>query len=126
MRHEVLFWNFFNLRITVFIFSQILHLIVKIHRWLLLGIIFTMVSMIIALIGPYQKTYTNVVDTLLFLNLALLCFSADSSLLYSMITKILLLAPIVLIVSLILLRNLHRQLNNCYDRFLVGCVLLAT
>ena len=117
---------FFNLRIAVYLFLLVLHLIVKIHRWLLVGIIFTMISVLIALIGPYQKTYMNVLDTLLFLNLALISFLADSNLLYSVIARLLLVVPIVFIVFLILLRNLHRQLNNCCDSFELNICRLCT
>ena len=36
----------FNLRIAVFISKEVYHLIVNINRWIIMGIIFTMISLI--------------------------------------------------------------------------------
>ena len=68
---------FFNLRIAVFMCQEIFYLIVKLHRWILMGISFTMISLIAALINPYQKTYLNVFGTFLFFNMAILCFLSN-------------------------------------------------
>ena len=108
---------FFNLRIAVFICIGVFHLIVNINGWIIVGIIFTMISLILTLTTPYQKTYMNIFDALLVFNLAILCFLFGSNISFTIITRLLLAAPIVFIVALILLRNLHQQLNSCWDQF---------
>ena len=108
---------FFNLRILVFTCLQVLYLIERIPRMLLLGIISAVISLTIALISPYQRTYMNVFDSLLFFNLGLLYLLVDSNLFHSVIARLLLIAPIICIVVLVLLRNLHWQLNYWRDKF---------
>ena len=110
---------FFNLRIAVFMCQEILYFIVKLHRWMLMGITFTMISLVVALTNPYQKIYLNIFDTLLYFNLAILCFLTSSNISFPIIilfVRLLYAAPIVFIVALVLLRNLDCQLNYHCDQ----------
>ena len=89
-----------------------------------MGISFTTISLISALTTPYQKTYMNIFDALLFFNMALLCFLFGSDTSVPIIARLLLAAPIVFIVALVLLRNMHRHIIHCWDCFKVYTFLL--
>ena len=95
---------------------HLFYLVLKIRMQMLLGISFTMISLIVALTNPYQKTYMNVFDTFLFFNLAILCFLSNSNASFSIFVRLLSAAPIVVIVALVLLRNLDCQLNYRCDQ----------
>ena len=108
--------TFFNVRIAILV-CYLFYIVLKIKVWMLAGISFTIISLIVALTTPYQKTYMNVFDTFLFLNLAILCFLSSSNITFPIFYKLLVAAPIVFIVALVLLRNLNQQLNYCWDQF---------
>ena len=84
-----------------------------------MGISFATISLISALTTPYQKTYMNIFDALLFFNIALLCFLFGSDTSVLIIARLLLAAPIVFIVALVLLRNMHQHIIHCWDCFKV-------
>ena len=71
-----------------------------------LGITFSISSLIVALIRPYKKTYMTILDSLLLINIALLCFSRFRNL----VTVLLLLtAPICGLTLLFLLRKFNKN-----------------
>ena len=59
----------------------------------------------------------NVFDALLFFNLALLSFLFGSDTSVPTIARLLLAAPIVFIVALVILKNMHRHIIHCWNCF---------
>ena len=68
---------YFLLRIVVFT-SSWSQKIASLDLWFTRGVIFFITALIISSFKPYRKAYMNHMDTLLLLNLALLCYVMSS------------------------------------------------
>ena len=96
---------YFILRVSFHILSIIFHDTLKRGVYTSLGITFSISSLIVALIRPYKKTYMTILDSLLLINIALLCFSRFQKL----VTVLLLTAPICGLTLLFLLRKFNQN-----------------
>ena len=82
--------------------------ILKETEWTSLGVTYSLSALIVALIRPYRKTYMNICDSLLLINIAMMCFSQFKS----TITTFLLYTPVVgLVVLLVILRVNVKKLS---------------
>ena len=104
---------YFHLRLTFHSVSIIFHIILKRKGWDSLGITFFILALITAIARPYRKSYMNILDALLFSNLALLCLSSSSSYLRM---YLLLVTPIVGIMFLIFLKIVHHK--TCFKKLI--------
>ena len=98
---------YFYLRLLVHIHSIVFHNILKLlNEYTTVGVTFFLSALIVALIKPYRKTYMNILDTLLLINISLLCFSQFQNL---ETVFLLLTAPIFAITLLFLLRKFNQN-----------------
>ena len=97
---------YFILRMSVHILSLLFHDTLKREGYTSIGITFSLSALIVALIRPYKKTSMTVLDSLLLINISLLCFSRFRNL----VTVFLFLtAPICGLTLLFLLRKVNQN-----------------
>ena len=83
-------------------------IILKENEWTSLGVTYSLSALIVALIRPYRRTYMNICDSLLLINIAMMCFTQFES----TITTLLLYTPVVgLVVLLFILRVNIKKLS---------------
>ena len=92
------------------LFSQLLNRYFHTNKWLISGSLCSILSLFIALIKPYNKLYTNYLDAMLHLYVAISCFILSTGSQPLIVTRVLLWIPITflfLILSIILFKKLQ-------------------
>ena len=79
------------------------------NPWFSVGMMFTISSLIIALVKPYNQTYMNIVDCLILSNLSTICYILSQPVL----GKVMLLSAKVIIVAPIVIFSLMLILKKC-------------
>ena len=99
---------YFLLRVVVYL-TGVLSFLVSKHFWFPIGTVILIITLTVALIKPYQKTYINYVDTLLLSTSLLLCYVMSSEFCQwhvLLIARMLFLIPIAVFILIILVRKL--------------------
>ena len=97
---------YFFLKILYHIPSLFFYKVLKKKGYISLGITFSLSALIVALMRPYRKAYMTFLDSLLLINIALLCFSQFQNL---VTVFLLLIAPIFGITLLLFLRKFNQN-----------------
>ena len=111
---------YFILRLIVITVWTLAQRFLKGNHWFCVGMVFTISSLIIALIKPYNKTYMNYIDCLILCNLSTVCYILSQSVLghaMLLLAKTIIAAPVV-ISSLMLLLRMCRSCKSylkCYS-----------
>ena len=107
---------YFFLRIVPFLITALLTNN-SFAQWYYYGTLFFITSLTIAFAKPYRKAYMNYLDAFLLSNLALLSFIvlAGSHMLQR--ARILLVAPILILILTIAFRVLYRCTNRCLSKY---------
>ena len=93
------------------------------NNWFCVGIVFLVITIIIALIKPYNRAYMNYMDTLLLSNLVIICCVLSQSVLgpaMLLFARITVTAPIVAFFLIILAKkcisyNILQKFYNCFQ-----------
>ena len=108
----------FYLRIVIYFTGLLSYYILKKKSvwilnkvWFPIGTVFLTFALIVALTKPYQKAYMNYLDTLLLSNLALWCYVMTSKVSMLLITRMLILIPIVIFILTILMKMVRKVSN---------------
>ena len=103
---------YFFLRFILWMPSQLSNLLAsyfKVHTnlWFISGILFSVISLSMAFIKPYNKVHMNYFDALLLLNMTILNFALSTGWYMLLTTRILLSMPIVLLCLVICTKKMY-------------------
>ena len=115
----------FILRLIVIFVWTLAQRFLKRNHWFCVGSVFTVSSLIIALIKPYIQTYMNLIDCLILTNLSTICYILSQQTLGNVMlltAKTMIVAPIIILSLIFILKKcksceLHTLLKKCYTYF---------
>jgi hypothetical protein len=112
---------YFILRLIVIFVWTLAQRFVKCYHWFCVGLVFTMSSLIIALVKPYNQTYMNIIDCLILTDLSIICYILSQQVLGNVLlltAKIVIVAPIIILSVIFILKKckscgLNSLLKRC-------------
>ena len=98
---------YFFLRVAVYLTSSVSHLLrfISIEKWFVVGTLFFLTTLIIAIARPYRKVYMNYLDIAILFHLAMSCYTCSSKVGALLLKNILLAIPITVFILIIILRK---------------------
>ena len=101
---------YFFIRIFIILLHLMMDLFIP-NIWLSRTLLYSSITLLIAFIKPYKKTYMNFFDTILLANLSVVCLfmSSDYFKTQAIKTYILSLLPVVLITLLVITKMAHKN-----------------
>ena len=109
----------FYLRIGIYFVAEVFAPLLKEkHTWYFTGLVSLSIALIIVIIRPYKLKYMNIVDTLLLMDYALLCFAmATGTMLRHRPIKFLIKTPVIIFILVIVVRILWQVSNKfCFHK----------
>ena len=125
---------YFILRLIVIAVWTIAQRFLKGNHWFCVGIIFTISSLIIALIRPYNKVYMNYTDCLLLFNLSTICYILSQTVLghaMLLLARTIIITPIVILSLMLILKKCRScitllKFHNCFCLFSIQAYKINT
>ena len=107
---------YFYLRIGIYLVAAVFtRLLKEKHAWFSTGLVSLSIAFVIVSIRPYKMKYVNIVDALLLINYALVCFAmVTSTIVQHSFIKLLIKTPAMIFIFVILVKTLLRASKFCF------------